>query len=685
MATVLTEIPADPSATAYAETMGEEQMQAEQLPLIMQLAQHGGNLTPFLSEQQILMLGADVVEDYERDNTARADWVKIVTDALKSAAQEGEQEAKNYPFQNASDVKYPILTIAATEFWARAYPAIVKGDETVQVKVIGSDKGRPLIGPDRQPVMLLDGNPVPGSAVAQLMSSTALAGQPAPQIEPAWEIPPGAKTARAQRVKEYLNVLLNYRMDDWEGDTSALLYQLPIVGCGFRKLWWDAKKSIPSNRYVPALRLVVPMDAASLETTPRVTEEIPDVYPYQIRQRMFRGEYRMVDLGPSDGENAGDPEAARMLLEQHRLIDLDEDGYEEPYIVTVDKQSREVLSILAAYDPNDIEMNERMGVQIERTSFYVKYDFFPHPEGKFYGIGFGHLLSQISDVINTSINQIIDAGHAQIAGGGFMASGLRLQQNGQTNRLQWRPGEFKFVSVAGGNLRDAIWERTFPNAPPVMFSILELMLGAAKDVAAIKDVLSGESSGANMPVGTVLALIDQGLQVFSAIYKQVYRALKTEFNLDYKLLGRYGDDRTAADYINILDEPLIDFFSDFNAADMNIRPVSDPGSVTRAQKIAKAQFLMETGAGDPNIDQRELKRRVWEAADIEDIDKLMPAPDPNAPPPPEVLKIMSEAARNNADAEYKKAQTLKLGVDTGRELGEAERGEQPEAETRDAA
>jgi chaperonin GroES len=668
-------------ATAFAPTeqTGDDWQPASEeearMGLLFQLAQHGGNLAKFLTEEQLITLGTDVVEDYERDCTSRAEWEKIVKDALKSASQEGDREAKNYPFQNASDVQYPILTQAANEFWARAYPAIVKGDETVQVKVIGSDKGRPIIGPDGQPVMLLDGNPVPGSTVAQLMSSTALAGQPAPQIEPAWEIPPGAKTARAGRVKEYLNVLLNYRVKGWEADTSMLLYQIPIVGCGFRKVWWDKVRGIPACRYVPALRLVVPMDAVDLETAPRVTEEIPDVFPYQIRQRMNRGEYRVVDLGPSDGENAGDPEAARTLLEQHRLIDLDDDGYEEPYIVTVDKETREVLSIVAAYDPQDIEVNERLGVTIERTSFYVKYDFFPHPEGKFYGVGFGWLLNQIGDVINTSINQLIDAGHAQIAGGGFMASGLRLQQNGQTNRLQWRPGEYKFVNVSGGNLRDAIWERTFPNAPPVMFSVLDLMLAGARDIAAIKDILSGDAAKSNMPVGTVLALVEQALQVFSALYKHIYLALKEEFNLDYKLLGRYGTEATAADYINILDEPLANFAEDFNASDMNIRPVSDPGSVTRAQKIAKGQFLLETGSGNPNVDQRELLRRVWEAADVEDIDKLMPAPDPNAPPPPEVEKIMAEVRNKDADTEYKKAQTAKIGVEVGQQLGQAERGE----------
>jgi chaperonin GroES len=664
----------------------EDQIQDE-APLIIRLAQHGGDLTQFFDSIELATIGSQVVEDYERDKTSRGDWATKVEEAQKAASQEGETEPKNYPFERASDIRYPILTIAATEFNARSYPAIVKGDETVQVKVIGSDKGRPLIGQDGQQMVTFGGEPLEAStAMARVQEAEAIAqqsGQQIPPAQPAWERPPGFKTKRAARVKEYLNVLLNYRMDDWEGDTDSLLYQLPIVGCAFRKVWWDNGKQMPCSRYVPALRLVVPMDALSLATTPRATEEMPDVFPYQIRQRMARGEYRRVDLGPSGGGNSGDDEAARMLLEQHRLIDLDEDGYEEPYIITVDRETREVLSIVAAFDVDDIEFGQEGVENVERSAFYIKYDFLPHPEGKFYGIGFGHLLSELSAVINTAINQMIDAGHAQIAGGGFISSGLRLQGNGQTNTLRWRPGEYKNVNVAPGLLQGSIFERTLPPASNIMFSVLEMMLGAAKDVAAIKDVTSGDASN-NGQVGTTLALIEQGLQVFTAIYKRVYRAERQEFGLIFKLVGRYGGEKTAKDYLDVLDDVEADFRADFDASDMDIRPVSDPTSITRLQKVARAQFLLQTGVGDPNVDQRELKRRVFEAADVEDLDTLLPPPNPDAPPSPDDVKTLSEAARNDAQASLYRAQEAEIGARVGKEIGAAESGG-PEPEMTDAA
>lgn len=609
-----------------------------------------GDLSAFMDEVDLTNLGSEVVADYERDCTSREDWAKIVREALKSAAQESTPEDKNTPFTKASNVKYPLLTIAATEFNARAYPAIVKGDETIQVKVVGSDKGRPVMedtmfGPvpksqmqlnpetnEEEPVMGQDGNPVP-----------------------VWEVPPGFKAARAGRVKDYLNVVLNYRMVNWEGDTDAMLYQLSIVGCGFRKQWWDNRKGEPCSAYVPALRLVAPMDAPDIETVPRLTEEIPDQYPYIIERKMKAGIYRTIDLVAT----TDDDQAPRTLLEQHRYIDMDGDGFDEPYIVTVDKETSEVLSIIAAFTADGIKVGPEGITDIEKTVFFTKYDFLPHPEGKFYGIGLGHLLAQLGGVIDTTINLMIDAGHAQVAGGGFISSGLRLQGSGQTNTLRWRPGEFKVVSASAGALRDAIWERTVPQPSLILFELLGLILGAAKDVAAIKDVTSGDASN-NGQVGTTLALIEQGLQVFTAIYKRVYRGLKSEFKVLFDNIARYGGEKAAEDYANVLDDSTADFAGDFNVADMDIRPVSDPNSVTRLQKMAKAQFLLQTGKGDPMVDQRELMMRVYEAADVEDIEKLLPPPVQSGPDPmmvAQVNKLGSEIEKNEADAEYSRAKT----------------------------
>ncbi len=604
-------------------------------PPLSELAATVGDVSGFLDESRLHSLGADVVADYNRDLADRRDWEEIAKDALKMASQESKGVVRNYPWKGCANINFPMLTTAALQFNARAYPAIVKGDEAVSVKVVGRDKGKPLLGPDGQPMAQgPDGAMFPASVATQASPEVAQ------MLQPAWQVPPGAKATRALRVAEYMNTVLFYRMEDWESDTDSLLMQLPIVGCVFRKVWFDNATQMHRAAMVSALRIVVPEGARSCDTTPRLTEEIPDVYPHEIREKIRSGYYREVVTEDGEEERAG----ARLLLEQHRLMDLDEDGVDEPYIVTVDHKTETVLRIEPNYAPEDVRTDEQGNVlSIARGQFYIKYDFFPHPDGKFYGIGLGHLLKQVGAVVDTALNQLIDAGTAQTAGGGFIASGVRLQ--GRHSTIRFEPGEYKTVETSAQDLRSGIVERTLPNVSPVTFQVLDLIMGAARDISGVKDVITGDASN-NGQVGTTLALIEQGLQVYNAVFKRIYRALKDEFTLIYRNVGRYGVEASAADYAEVMDDPAADFAADFSAKDFDIRPVSDPTTPTKIQKAAKAQGLLATigmeGANTPVI-----LKRYYESLEIENPEELIA--EPQGPSPVDEAKAQAMAAKGNRD------------------------------------
>lgn len=646
------------------------------LLMLMEIARASGDISPMLETDVIARIGSNAIRDYTADLASREEWQSVAEKALKSAAMTGKEGSKDYPWPKASNVQYPLLCVAALQFNARTYPAIVKGDEAVSIKVVGNDKGRPQVGPDGQPLMQVGGMQVmmtpQGPAVLTPQGPMAL--PPGMQPEPVWAKQPGAKTKRAGRVRDYLNTVLFYRMDNWEGETDALIFQLPIVGCGFRKIWYDVLRGKHCAAFVPALKLVVPNDAKSLAEAPRYTEEIDGVFPFEIKRRQRSGVYRDVEI------EMGDEEKARCLLEHHCYADLDGDGVDEPYIVTIDKESETVLKIEPNFGPADVQMLDGQVIAIERGAYYVKYEFLPHPEGKFYTLGFGHLLAEYGEVINTIINQMLDANHAAVAGGGFIASGLRLQGQGQSSSLRWRPGEYKAVAAQGAALREGIVERTFPAVSPVMLQLLDMILAAAKDISSVTDVITGDASN-NGQVGTTLALIEQSLQMFTAIYKRIYRGLKAEFTMLHDNIGKYGTEETAKDYDNVLDDPEANFAEDFRAQDMDIRPVSDPTSVTKMQKMARASFLMETMeplaqvGGDP----RAALRRVYEAADVEDLDELFPEakPDPAAEEAKQlqmremaakVTKTESEAFKNVAAAN---AQTESTQLDRDKATFEA--------------
>ncbi len=608
------------------------------------LANSTGNIAPAISRDDLVKIGADCVDDYEKDKVDRKGWEDDVVEALEATAQISKGKTGDYPWAGSSNVRFPILTSAVLQYNARMYPAVINGDEAILCKVIGQDDGKPEVDPQTgQPAMQMDpqtGQPIPGPD-----------GQPMP----VWRIPPGAKGARALRVSEYMNYKLFYSMDDWESDTDSLLMQLPAVGCAFRKLWWDTAKGEPAAAMVSALRIFVPVGAKSCETTPRLTEEMPDVYPHQIDDKVRADHYLDAELwGTTDdsGKVTERPTEPRLLLEQHRLLDLDDDGLEEPYIVTVDHETHKVLRIEANFGPDDVKMNGERVASIQRGKFFVKYDLFPHPEGKFYGIGLGHLLKQMGAVINTAINQLMDAGTAQTAGGGFIGSGVRLQSRAGGSVIRLQPGEYKTVDVPGDTLRNSIVDRTLPNVSPVTFQVLDLIMGAARDISGAKDVITGEASN-NGQVGTTLALIEQGLQVFNATAKRTFRSLREEYTLLKNNIRKHGGEKLAAEYAEVLDDPQANFEADFDARDMDIRPVSDPASVTRMQKMARSQFIMSTMeslaavGGDP----REALRRAYQAADVEDIDKLLLLPPPQPQPSPEQMQQQAPDPRMEAMAD----------------------------------
>lgn len=555
----------------------EEQDQvsdADRLQVLMSIP----NLADMLEGSELGSIATDVCTEYQIDKDSRKDWEERVEKAMELAMLVAEQ--KNYPFEKASNVKYPLLTTAALQFNARAYPAIVQGNRVVRCMTWGEDQS-------------------------------------------------GAKSARADRVSEYMSWQLLAQLPEWEEDTDKMMVILPITGCAFRKVYYDPSLGRNCTRLVTADRLVVNYHARSLEEAPRVTEELY-LYPYEIEERIRDKRYIEFEYGPaaSDGEEkqeraASDPSAPHLFLEQHRLLDLDEDGYPEPYIVTVHKATEQVVRVVANFTPDTITMAQDGRIaSIRKQQYYVKYIFLPSPDGGFYGWGFGWLLKDIGEAINTSLNQMLDAGHLSNVQGGLVSSSLGVKDK----QIRLAPGEWRVVQTATGqSIQNAILPINYPGPSATLFQLLGMLIESGKDIASIKDVLTGETKQ-NMPATTALAFIEQGLQVFTSIYKRIHRALKSELGLHAKLNVEHVSPEQYAQFFDA-QEPA-DPAQDFSEKDMDILPVSDPNMVSRMQQLAKAQFLQEWARENPLANQAEVAMRVLQAAQVDDVEKLIQPPDP---------------------------------------------------------
>ena len=493
-------------------------------------------------------------------------------EALKLALQTATP--KTYPWPGAANIKYPLLTTAAIQFAARAYPAIVAGKDVVKAKVIGADKD-------------------------------------------------GKKRNRGDRIARHMSWQLTDQMTEWEEDTDKLLHILPISGLCYRKTYYDATLGRNRSELVMPDKLVVNDGARDLDSTPRVTQEL-EFYPHEIEERMRAGTWRREEFGPAMGKDA-DEDAPHEFLEQHRLLDLDRDGFPEPYIVTVHKETSKVVRILPNFREEQIAVNEDGEVaRIERDQYFTKYGLLPNPTGGFHDIGFGYLLRPINEAVNSTLNRLLDAGTLANLGGGFIGQGARLR-GGQ---IRFQPGEWKPVDSSGGKLRENLVPLPVTEPSKVLFMLLGLLIEAGKDISSVKDVMTGqEPKAANTPATTVLALIEQGMQVFTAIYKRIFRSLKSEYAKLYRLNARYLDPET---YFTVLDEPEAIGPEDYAEGDFDIVPVADPTTVTNMQKLGRAEFLMQF-RGDPLVNQVELRERVFNAASIEDIDQLLVKKPPQDP------------------------------------------------------
>jgi chaperonin GroES len=558
------------------------------------------NIATEIEEGELSKIASAVCEEYTLDADSRSEWEAQNETALKMAKQ--VKEEKSYPWPGAANVKFPLLQTAAQQFAARAYPSIVRNDKVVRVNIPGPDQD-------------------------------------------------GQKKARGDYIADRMSDQCLNQMDAWEEDTDTLLHALPIVGNAFRKTYYNPEKNCPCSELVLPDELVVNMDAVDLDSVPRVTQVL-QLYPREIEERKRMGLF--LDGRYSRG-GSSDDDAPEEFLEQHRFWDLDGDGYSEPYIITVHKETKELARIVARYDQDGVEVNpDGSVIRIKAVSYFTHYKFLPAPDGTFYGVGYGSMLGPINETIDTTINQMLDAGHLANTGGGFIGAGLRLK----SSSIAFRPGEYKNVPASADDLRKSIVTLSFPGPSPVLQGLLELLISAGKEVANVSELLSGDVPNQQMAASTTLALIEQGHRVYSAIFKRMYRSLKKEFAKLYRLNYLY---------------PQMQMDQQAFAPDMEVIPVADPNTATDMQRLAKAEALLQF-AQDPMFNAMAIKRRYIDALSVDGMDELFntepPQPDPMLLLQQEGAK--AEIAKTKAETIVKIAEIDKMHAQMVELLAEAE-------------
>ena len=555
------------------------------------------NIAQGLSEDQLTKIANDVETGYKEDDLSRQTWEEKQDEYMRLALQ--VVETKNTPWPNSANVKYPLLTTATMQFGARAYPSLISSPSIVKGRVTGFDET-------------------------------------------------GEKAKSAERVGKHMSYQLIEEMDEWEEDMDKLSVSLPIVGCMFKKTYFSPSKGMNVSELIYPKKLVVNYWTKTLSTAPRITHilELQDNIVYErIASGLFIDqEYikKHAEPDPVQDEIHGLQEPNRgdttphLFLEQHTWIDLDDDGYKEPYIVTWG--DNKIARIVAGFGEDDIVYaNENKVVKINRTEYFTKYGFVPNPDGSFYDIGFGLLLGPINETINTTINQLLDAGTLANRQSGFLGRGLRFKGGEKT----FKPGEWKFTLSSGDDLRKNIVPLPVKEPSMVLFSLLGMMIESGKELSSTVPMIMGQNPGQNQPATTSMAVIEQGLKVFSAIFKRMHRSLKQELKKLKKLNQIYLPPET---YFKVLDVKegedggMQIFKQDYNDDVTDVQPYSDPNIVSDTQRMIKAQQVSEMLTQNLIPNPQEGARIILEALDLPEIDKLLTPPEPQPDPEVELKK-----------------------------------------------
>ena len=539
------------------------------------------NLAEQIEEQDLREMAGELISSFNSDRQSRSEWAKSYVKGLDLLGMKIEE--RQQPWAGSSGVFHPILTESIVRFQAQAMGEIFPASGPVRTKILGK------------------------------MS-----------VE---------KTEQASRVENEMNYLLTEKMTEYRDETEQMLFKLPLAGSAFKKVYYDPIMERPCAMFVPAEDFVVSYGASDLMTCERYTH-VMKKSSNDIAKLQDNGFYRDIELPDPepdmsdiqekydelDGESATiEDDDRHTLLEMHVDMEMpepfdEEDGIARPYVITIDKSSRTILSIRRNYYEDDKKKKKRQ--------YFVHYRYLPGLG--FYGTGLIHLIGGLAKSATSILRQLIDAGTLSNLPAGLKARGLRIK--GDDSPLM--PGEFRDVDVPGGAIRDAITFIPYKEPSSVLYQLLGNIVDEGRRIGSVADIQVGDIN-AQAPVGTTLALMERSMKVMSGVQARLHAALKNELRLLSNVIRDYMDGTYAYEI-----EGDFDRTKDFDDR-VDVIPVSDPNAATMSQRVMQYQAALQLAQQAPQLyDMGKLHRQMLEVLGIQDAKDIIKLPDDIKPADP---------------------------------------------------
>ena len=531
--------------------------------------QHFANIVDDVDQGELRDAVADLLDKIERDKEAREKRDKLYEEGLRRTGM-GDDAPGGAQFSGATKVVHPMLIEACVDFSARVMKEMFPANGPVKTKIVGVH--------DKE------------------------------------------KLEKAERKASFMNWQATEQMPEFRGELEQLSTQLPLGGAQYMKFIWSNQWRRPTAEFIPIDDIYLPFAATNFYTAERKTH-VQYITKMEYSRRVKSGMYIDVDVG-----HAGDIEYSKSTLANDKIegrkdTSYNEDGLRtvfevythldfgdgvEPYVLSLDKSSGKALSLYRNWEPEDDMRKELDSI--------VEFPFVPWRGA--YPIGLTHMIGGISGAATGALRALMDSAHIQ-----NMPTLLKLKggPGGQTINLQ--PTEV--VEMEGGALVDDIRKLAMPipfNGPsPVLFQLLGFLVDAGKGVVQTSfEKLSDQNP--NMPVGTTMALIEQGMVVFSSIHSRLHSSMGRAFKIIHRLNSAYlteDDIKAQAGDLDI--QP-----SDFDGP-LDVVPVSDPAIFSETQRFAQVQALLQRSAMMPQMyDQRKVEEMFLRSMKLDENDVLQP-------------------------------------------------------------
>jgi hypothetical protein len=533
--------------------------------------EHFANIVDEVDQLTLSDVVTDLLDKIDKDKEARAKRDKLYEEGLRRTGL-GDDAPGGAQFAGANKVVHPMLVEACVDFSARVMKEIFPPNGPVKSKVLGEREKE--------------------------------------------------KVAKAERKAEFMNWQTTEQMVEFRGELEQLSTQLPLGGAQYLKMLWSPVYKRPMSEFIPIDDIYLPYAATNFYTAERKTH-VQYVTETEFKRRVKTGMYIDINLGAP-----GDPEFSKASIANDKIegrkdTSYNEDGLRtvfeiytrldfgdgpEPYIISIDKTSREAVSLYRNWEKDDEQRLE--------LDWIVEFPFVPWRGA--YPIGLTHMIGGLSGAATGALRALLDSAYIQ-----NIPTLLKLKGGPGGQTLNVQPTEV--VEMEGGALVDDIRKLAMPipfaGPSPTLFQLLGFVVDAGKGVVQTSfEKLSDQN--ANQPVGTTMALIEQGMVVFSSIHSRLHSSMGRVFKILHRINSAYLTEEDIERQLSGIEVRPSDF-----DGPMDVIPVSDPAIFSETQRFAQTQAVMQRSAIAPQMyDARKVEEMFLRNLKISVDEVLRPAP-----------------------------------------------------------